>query len=271
MSDEAFLSFELLGVAFSVTGDPGELKPLLEVRYEAAATTRLRKDKRLAIRVDNKDSGWEVTYGERPPRTTPDATEALDHIDACVIQGVLERRSELAFAHAGVIAVGGLGVVLPGLARTGKSVLVLALIQGGARFLSDELLICDNERAIAFPRAISMNDEGSALFPDLAPHFRALGSQRFLPTGALGPESLASDAILGTIVVPIWDPAQPDEVLPMPRTEAVEHLIQSEIPTPDAHQNDGNGLADACSAIRSLALRWRDPHSAATLLLDALS
>jgi len=273
MSDDAFLSFELLGVAFSLSGNPGEMQRLLETRYESLQRTRTRKDRRCSVTIENREIGWEISSDERSARVVPHADEALDLVDTCVIQGLMQQRPDLAYAHAGVVSVGGTGIALPGLARTGKSLLVLALIQAGARFLSDELLICDRltREFLPFPLAIRLGEAGTSHFPDLVPHFHPLGNQRLISPRALGHDVVSESVPASTIIIPVWDPAQPDELSPVPTTEALDHLLQTEIPTSEPPAPGTPSLNDTLAAVRTHTLRWRDPHSAATLLIEALS
>lgn len=48
------------------------------------------------------------------------------------------------FIHAGVVAIGGQAVVLPGRSMTGKTTLVSALLDAGADYLSDEYAVLDD-------------------------------------------------------------------------------------------------------------------------------
>jgi hypothetical protein len=49
----------------------------------------------------------------------------------------------LTFVHAGVVDVGGCGIVIPGPSYTGKSMLVAELVRLGATYLSDEYAVID--------------------------------------------------------------------------------------------------------------------------------
>ena len=131
MSDDAFLSFELLGVSVDLAGDPDELRDLLEVRYSAAPRARAGKDRRVTVRVDRQDQAWAVASGDRAPRTAADVEEALRHVDGCVLQAVIERRPRYHYAHAGVIAVNGQGIVLPGLTRVAQLAAVVVAVDMG--------------------------------------------------------------------------------------------------------------------------------------------
>lgn len=74
------------------------------------------------------------------------------------------------FVHAGVVAVGGRAVLLPGRTHAGKSSLVAALVESGARYYSDEYALFDGEgRVHPYPRPLRLRPRpaGEAL-PDIA-------------------------------------------------------------------------------------------------------
>ena len=65
------------------------------------------------------------------------------------------------FVHAGAVAVGRVGLMLPGPALVGKSTLVAALVHAGASYLSDEYAVLDRDGGmIPYPRRISLRSPG---------------------------------------------------------------------------------------------------------------
>lgn len=56
---------------------------------------------------------------------------------------VAEHAEGLVFVHAGVVAVQGKAVLLPGLTRSGKSTLTAALVRAGAEYYSDDMAPLD--------------------------------------------------------------------------------------------------------------------------------
>jgi hypothetical protein len=63
--------------------------------------------------------------------------------------------------HAGAVAWRGLGIVMPGTSRSGKSTLVTALLEAGATYYSDELAILTRDgQLLPYPRAITARRQG---------------------------------------------------------------------------------------------------------------
>ncbi len=66
-----------------------------------------------------------------------------------------------AFIHAGVVAVDGRAIVIPGPTLSGKSALVAALIVDGARYYSDEWALLDPRGLVhPYPRKLSLRPAG---------------------------------------------------------------------------------------------------------------
>lgn len=64
--------------------------------------------------------------------------------------------TRLLFIHAGVVAVGGRGMVLVGHSGAGKTSTVAALVRRGAAFLSDEVALLDPSTGVVMPFALPM-------------------------------------------------------------------------------------------------------------------
>lgn len=76
------------------------------------------------------------------------------------------------FIHAGVVAIGDRGIVIPGVSRTGKTTLVGALLRAGARYYSDEYAVVDPTGLIepfAKPLSIRPVDGGDLGNPTAVP------------------------------------------------------------------------------------------------------
>lgn len=113
--------------------------------------------------------------GSRPDRVADDAppetaARALEHWVAEHARGVV-------FVHAGVVAVDGRALLLPGRSHAGKSTLTAALVRGGAAYLSDEYAVLRPDgRVQAYPRDLA-----------LRPRAGEGGAPTRLPAGSLGP------------------------------------------------------------------------------------
>lgn len=157
-------TFESFGLAVEVRTDDPELfrqLPVALVEWRPGNGTRptarfdLRSDGSLFFDGDELDG----VHGVPPLGALSDkmrhhlALNAPDHV----------------FVHAGVVATGGVGIVVPGASFSGKSTLVAALLRAGATYYSDEYAVVDGEGLIhPYPRPLSLRGQGHAAVPDRA-------------------------------------------------------------------------------------------------------
>ncbi|MCH7532264.1 MAG: hypothetical protein IIB36_10980 [Gemmatimonadetes bacterium] len=88
------------------------------------------------------------------------------------------------FVHAGVVQWKGQAVVVPGRTETGKSSLVMALVNAGGEYFSDEYAVLDREgRVHAYPKPLSQRREGG---PPRLHTAEALGGQQEAPAVPMG-------------------------------------------------------------------------------------
>jgi hypothetical protein len=102
---------------------------------------------------------------------------AVRVLDSQIRSRIARLAHDRIFVHAGVVAVDGRAVVIPGRSFSGKSSLVAALVSRGAAYYSDEFAVLDGEGRVhpyAKPLSIRQPDEryGDRVTVD------ALGAQR---------------------------------------------------------------------------------------------
>jgi hypothetical protein len=74
-----------------------------------------------------------------------------------------------AFIHAGVVAVGGRAVLIPGRSYAGKTTLVAEFIKAGAIYYSDEYAVLDQlGRVHPYPKPLSLRDQTTGKQRDIA-------------------------------------------------------------------------------------------------------
>lgn len=91
---------------------------------------------------------------------TTDLDEAVRAFERDVTLMVGERARTRVLVHAGVVAVDGRAVVLPGRTLSGKSTLVADLVRAGAVYYSDEFAVLDQAgRCHPFARPVSLRPD----------------------------------------------------------------------------------------------------------------
>lgn len=151
---------------------------------------------------------YRVTVDERPLASAGTIEGAADHIVADLQTFLVLTAPGVAFVHAGVVALGGRVIVVPGASRSGKSTLVAALLRAGATYLSDEFAVLGAGGLIApYARPLVLRAEGGerrvepGAFGATTAHAPLPADTvlftQYSPDGVFAPEPLSSgDAIL---------------------------------------------------------------------------
>ena len=263
----------LLGVPVRIRCSDPDLADRLRLCYGRSGGALEDPARALDASLEPAAGSWRVRVEGRPEQRAEDAAAALRLLNHELLHGVMLRAPEHYYVHAGVVELGGRGLVLPGLSQAGKSTLVLALVQAGARLLSDELLAFHpaTGRARAFPRAVKIRDACVRYFPELAREFAGTGETRFLPFESLGGEALAEEAEVALFAVPRWIGAEgEDELTPISRGEALLELARSSLNFGTHREESLDCLAALVHGTSAYRVGWRDPHAAAARLLAAL-
>jgi len=126
---------------------------------------------------------------------TPRLDQAIDALESDLQLFVAETAPRRVFIHAGVVALQGKAVVIPGRSFSGKTSLVAALVKAGAIYYSDEYAVID-ERGLVhhYARPLSIREYGHV--------YKAKKYQ----VEALGGRSGAKPLTVGMVVVSKYKP-----------------------------------------------------------------
>ncbi|MGE0490267.1 MAG: hypothetical protein AB7S38_13755 [Vulcanimicrobiota bacterium] len=146
--------FRAYGVPFSIDGpDSIELPVGTQVSSEGVGVGL-----HFQMRTEGKGR---VLYldGQRIGRPYRRHETFLRHAARKVEFQIALRAPDLVFVHAGVVEWSGLGWLLPGSSRAGKSTLVDALLRAGATYYSDEFALIDEHGLVhPYPRPLKLRN-----------------------------------------------------------------------------------------------------------------
>lgn len=109
---------------------------------------------------------------------TPDWLELLLTLQERFLHDFIKfTRDQYYLLHSAILVKRGKAVLLPGVSKSGKSTMAIALLKEGFKYISDEIAAIDLDTlgASGFPRAIVMRDKTLSLFPHLGPEINHLG------------------------------------------------------------------------------------------------
>ena len=122
------------------------------------------------LRWDEADSVFTTHAGDEETICTTDGQEALEQLGRDLMIHVADFAPGRVFVHAGVVACGGHGLVLPGTSFAGKTTLVAELVRAGAVYYSDEYAVVDAHGLVhPYTRDLQMRRPGMAPQHGLSP------------------------------------------------------------------------------------------------------
>jgi hypothetical protein len=200
--------------------------------------------------------------------------EAVWGIHAAVPNSV----GDFLFVHAGAVTRDGGALLLPAPMESGKSSLVMALLQRGFRYLSDEYGALDpvTSRAYPFEKRIAVEPDTLSLFPGLGD----LLEDRRVPPISLTkryarPEDLGSGPAAPTdvrfLVFPTSAWEGPPRLTPIGRAEAVERLSSNALNLQPYRERGVVLLSRIAGGAESFRLDGGTPQQRADLMAGQLS
>lgn len=126
---------------------------------------------------------------------TPKLHQAIDAFESDLQLFVAETAPRRVFVHAGVVALRGRAIVIPGRSFSGKTSLVAALVKAGAVYYSDEYAVLDERgRVHHYARPLSIRGNGHLKRP------------KKYQVEALGGRSGVKPLPVGMVVVSKYEP-----------------------------------------------------------------
>lgn len=128
--------------------------PNVDCLYSAVASNH--------VQGCNKDRGYNLLFRNGRKLTKSKRWEDLHEcFESDLDFYVAKTTPSWLFLHAGVIALQGQAIVLPGRSYCGKTTLVKAFLDAGATYYSDEFAVLDQKGDVhPFPRALSVRTNG---------------------------------------------------------------------------------------------------------------
>jgi hypothetical protein len=170
---------------------------------------------------------------------------------------IAENAPEHVFVHAGVVAVAGGAIVLPGFTWSGKTTLVAALLRAGADYVSDEYAVIGADgRVHPFGKPLSIRD--------------GTGTASLVPASRFGADTVTVPIKAALVVATAYRPDCPTPLTVGSLGSAVIFVLQHTVP---ARTRPSQALAAAAALVAeaTLLVGLRGEADAATLeILAAL-
>ncbi len=113
----------------------------------------------LTFRIEQDSLGVFIFRDDGSHIAAASIETAIPLLQGAIDEAIVLRASDFAFVHAGVVAVKGGAILLPGLSHAGKSTLVAELVRRGATYFSDEYAVIDADGSVhPYPRALMLRN-----------------------------------------------------------------------------------------------------------------
>ena len=220
---------------------------------------------------------WRLLIDDEEVATLPSADVAIDQLLRRLNLDAARWSTGNLLFHAGAVVHRGRAVVVAGGSGRGKSTLVAALVQSGAGYLTDELVVVDpvNHEVRPFPKSLDLDARSRTLLGLPAGESEAQEwDKRPVDPSTLG--RVAGPAPFGLLV--LLDPpggegdSQPGDVDPRPlsATEALTGLLPNTVNETWALPGAFESLAALCASVPAVRLPRVAPRTAASIVLEAL-
>ena len=139
------LAFSAFGMQIRICTNAPQLLPEIEALIPPGWQRRPRSSAQQRLGLLDEGDDWFSIYRNDGACVHDAAGRAYAflRLDEIIETQVALEATDFVFIHAGVVATGGLALLLPGVSFAGKTTLVRSLVEAGAIYYSDEFAVLD--------------------------------------------------------------------------------------------------------------------------------
>lgn len=144
--------------------------------------------------------------------------------------------------HAGAVAMDGLGVLLPGVGKSGKTTTLISLVRSGFKFISDDMpLLRENAKGLeilAFRDRVNVSEATIRFFPEL---HCLLGQdsehpKSSFPVDKVYPNSIIDNCAPRLLIFPQIMSSDHSTLIPISKPECLQRLVPHGLEVLGNHQ-----------------------------------
>jgi hypothetical protein len=241
------------GLVVAIETDAPDFFELLDPQLPSFPEERETAPPQLSYRVKVRArGGLTVLRGRRTLATVPDVPAASVSLVSDLQSAMARRAARWTFVHAGVVAIDGRALLLPGRSHAGKSTLVAALIEAGAGYCSDEFAVIDSAgRVHPYSRPLALRSPS-----------RRVGAD------ALGGHVISESVQVGAVCFTEFAPGTEFVITPVSSAEVVLRLMSHCLGVRGRPAETMAALQAASSHARGFAGNRGDAAAAAAVLME---
>jgi hypothetical protein len=152
---------EIGGVKLTVKASKGPAKELVELALSAIDTEKVTTAQGIKLSVRYDDDSWEVCdHSSNLTRKLVETGDVIYHLTDRIVFHVADKASDMHCLHAASVSRKNRALVIPANSGAGKSTFTTWLVSNGFDYLTDELILVDDDayiEGIARPIQIKSN------------------------------------------------------------------------------------------------------------------
>ena len=190
------------------------------------------------------DRDWQLLEGDSVLADGQHAGSVVPVLKQLLRERAVERHQYMLSVHAGVVAFGSRGILLPGAAGSGKTTLTAGLLRAGATYFSDEIAVIEAPAMQVRPLPLALTIKQGSVSPlrDLYPEIETLPVHtredhvqvRYLAPPVWSQAVPEARCVPRWIVFPRYASDRATELRPLNRPAALGRLLQDSSVHPDA-------------------------------------
>lgn len=259
-----------------VTGPPSILRHLdaiLPLALEWSIPTPTTSITRFDVSSERPGT-YSVTRDRVPIWHTGKQDDVIPYLEWTLNAAAIEQLQAYYLAHAGAVADGDRGILLPAACERGKTTLVAALVNRGFQYFSDEVGVLDlaRQRLLPFAKSLHVREGSRAVLSPFFPQLRSARSYRRFdatPVWYLQPRAdwlPRAPVRLSYVILPEYRRGATTAIVPIPRSDALQCFVKQSF---NLHQHGVSGIEKLVRMLRDTEcyrLTFGDAHEAAAAI-----
>ena len=245
------------GVQITVKTSSKVATDLISVTLDTMGAELRKTTRGIKLSVDQKEGAWHLCdHSNNLQRKLKDSGDLIYHLTDRIVFHIADKAVDAHCLHAASVASGANALVIPANSGDGKSSFTAWLVANGFAYLTDELILIDNEQQVhGIARPIQIKSHGlkavEHLFKDPSlVHAGKLANA--VPVDALAGTVSDKDLHkLGLFIFPSYQLDASYKLTPLSSAEAGMRLMANHV---NARNLEGHGFRKMMAIIRDLSL-----------------
>jgi len=244
---------DMAGVKITVRAKAGPARDVAKLALSAMRAERVSSTQGIELRLKFKDEQWELIDRSNNLRRKLDQTgDVIYHLTDRIVFHIADKAQGVHCLHAASVAKGEAALVVPANSGAGKSTFTTWLVAQGFGYLSDELILANDEGMLdGIARPIQIKFHGLDVIKHLVHHPELVQKGKFataLPIDCLDGEHVSESKRLRAFVFPKYQKNADFSFEKLSSADAGMRLMANHV---NARNLEGHGFRAMMNLIRN--------------------